>query len=86
MTKKKPPVPSDQQTPDNHQHDPCFAVVGIGASAGGFTAVRQMLATIPDDTGVAFVLVQHLNPTYHSNLAELLSKATRAGPRNLNRL
>ena len=76
MTKKKPPIPSDQQTSDNQQHDPCFAVVGIGASAGGFTAVRQLLATIPDDTGMAFVLVQHLNPTYHSNLAELLSKAT----------
>ena len=54
-----------------------FPVVGIGASAGGFAAVRQLLAELPDDTGMAFVLVQHLNPAYHSNLAELLDKATR---------
>jgi two-component system CheB/CheR fusion protein len=53
-----------------------FPVVGIGASAGGFAAVRQLLAELADDTGMAFVLVQHLNPAYHSNLAELLDKAT----------
>ena len=54
----------------------CFPVVGIGASAGGFAAVRQLLTELPNDTGMAFVLVQHLNPSYHSNLAELLDKAT----------
>ena len=63
--------PQQPETPE-----PNFAVVGIGASAGGFAAVRQLLSVLPDDTGMAFVLVQHLNPVYHSNLAELLSKAT----------
>ncbi len=76
MAKKKSRKPAHQQTTDTLKHDSSFAVVGIGASAGGFTAARQLLATVPDDTGMAFVLVQHLNPTYHSNLAELLSKAT----------
>ena len=53
-----------------------FPVVGIGASAGGFTATQKLLGALPCDTGMAFVLVQHLSPRYHSSLAELLDKAT----------
>ena len=55
-----------------------FPVVGIGASAGGFAAARQLLAELANDTGMAFVLVQHLNPAYHSNLAELLGDGPEA--------
>src|SRR5215475_12733376 len=51
-------------------------VVGIGASAGGLEAFRQLLQNLPTDTGMAFVFVQHLDPTHESILAELLSKAT----------
>src|SRR5215510_3592949 len=53
-----------------------FRVVGIGASAGGLEAFRQLLEHLPTDTGMAFVFVQHLDPMRESILAELLSKAT----------
>lgn len=52
-------------------------VVGIGASAGGLEAFTQLLSALPDDTGMAFVLVQHLDPTHESNLTDILSRATR---------
>src|SRR5687767_8673169 len=53
-----------------------FTIVGIGASAGGLEAFRQLLGALPIDTGMAFVLVQHLDPHHQSILAELLSEAT----------
>jgi two-component system, chemotaxis family, CheB/CheR fusion protein len=53
-----------------------FPIVGIGASAGGLEAFRQLLGALPIDTGMAFVLVQHLDPHHQSILAELLSEAT----------
>src|SRR2546428_1396586 len=52
-------------------------VVGIGASAGGLEAFRQLLKHLPVDTGMAFVLVQHLDPTHESILTELLSRSTK---------
>jgi len=53
-----------------------FSVVGIGASAGGLEAVTALLHDLPINTGMAFVLVQHLAPTHESMLSELLSRAT----------
>src|ERR1700733_10327601 len=52
-------------------------VVGIGASAGGLEAFRELLTALPNDTGMAFVLVSHLSKTYKSMLTELLSKVTK---------
>jgi two-component system, chemotaxis family, CheB/CheR fusion protein len=54
-----------------------FPIVGIGASAGGLEAFMQLLQALPEHTGMAFVLVQHLDPRHDSRLAELLSKAPR---------
>ena len=54
-----------------------FPIVGIGASAGGLEAFTQLLRRLPADTGLAFVLVQHLDPRHETVLTELLSKATR---------
>ena len=54
-----------------------FPVVGIGASAGGLEAFRRLLKHLPVDTGMAFVLVQHLDPTHESVLTELLSRSTK---------
>ena len=54
-----------------------FPVVGIGASAGGLEALKQLLEPLPVDTGMAFVLVPHLDPTHDSILTELLSRGTR---------
>ena len=52
------------------------AVVAIGASAGGLEAFTQLLHTLPDNTGMGFVFVQHLDPKHHSMLSELLGKAS----------
>jgi two-component system CheB/CheR fusion protein len=51
-----------------------FPVVGIGASAGGLEAVSEMLAELPSATGMAYVLVQHLDPEHGSLLSEILGK------------
>src|SRR5262245_3010125 len=54
-----------------------ISIVGVGASAGGLDAFGQLLAALPSDSGMAFVLIQHLAPKYESILSELLGKATR---------
>jgi chemotaxis response regulator CheB len=51
-------------------------VVGVGASAGGLEAFTDLLRHLPRDTGMAFVLLQHLPAKQHSMLAQILSKAT----------
>lgn len=53
-----------------------FPVVGIGASAGGLDAFKKLLKAIPENSGMAYVLVQHLNPSHESLLPELLQKVT----------
>jgi two-component system CheB/CheR fusion protein len=51
-------------------------VVGIGASAGGLDTCRKFVSALPVETGAAFVLVQHLDPTHESMMVELLSSHT----------
>ena len=53
-----------------------FPVVGIGASAGGLEACTKLLDALPPDNGMAFILVQHLDPTHESMMAELLAHRT----------
>ena len=53
-----------------------FPVVGVGASAGGLEAFRKLLKSIPENAGMAYVLVQHLDPKHESLLPELLQKVT----------
>ncbi len=53
-----------------------FPVVGIGASAGGLDAFKRLLKAVPENSGMAFVLVQHLDPNHESLLADLLQKVT----------
>ena len=53
-----------------------FPVVGIGASAGGLEALRDMLSPVRGATGMAFVIVQHLDPNHESMLAQLLDRHT----------
>jgi two-component system CheB/CheR fusion protein len=50
--------------------------VGIGASAGGLEACTKLLGALPSDNGMAFILVQHLDPTHESMMAELLAHRT----------
>ncbi len=53
-----------------------FCVVGVGASAGGLDAFKALLSALPPDTGMAFVLIQHLDPLHASLMAGLLSGHT----------
>lgn len=80
--KKKPAKPkgkSKKQIADDlsSEQKNRFPIAGIGASAGGLEAFTNLLEHLPADTGMAFVLVQHLHPEYHSALTEILSRATR---------
>jgi two-component system CheB/CheR fusion protein len=52
-------------------------VVGVGASAGGLEAFSELLAHLPRETGLAFALVQHLDPKRESHLSQILGKATK---------
>ncbi|HYW19642.1 MAG TPA: chemotaxis protein CheB [Nodularia sp. (in: cyanobacteria)] len=54
-----------------------FPIVGMGASAGGLEAFRELLSHLPVDTGMAFVLIQHLSPHQKSLLTEILSRTTK---------
>lgn len=53
-----------------------FPIVAIGASAGGLEAITQLLKNLPADTGMAYVYIQHLDPTHESMLVPILSKST----------
>jgi len=53
-----------------------FPIAGIGASAGGLEAFTNLLKHLPVNTGIGFVLVQHLDPTHPSALTNLLSRTT----------
>jgi two-component system, chemotaxis family, CheB/CheR fusion protein len=54
-----------------------FPIVGVGASAGGLEAFTQLLEELPRDTGMAFVLIQHLDATHASFLADALAKTSK---------
>ncbi|WP_414574192.1 chemotaxis protein CheB [Nostoc sp. CCY 9925] len=54
-----------------------FPIVAMGASAGGLEAFTQLLSHLPIDTGMAFVLIQHLSPNQKSLLSEILSRKTQ---------
>jgi two-component system CheB/CheR fusion protein len=62
--------------------EPCsatdtFPIVGIGASAGGLEALTSLLQALPVDTGLAFVVIQHLDPKHESMLPDILARSTR---------
>jgi len=74
----KSPSSADKESDQGQRSRAKFCpIVGIGASAGGLAAFAQLLAHLPADTGMAFVLVQHLDPRHESILAELLSNHTQ---------
>lgn len=53
-----------------------FPIIGIGASAGGLEALEQFLRKVPQGCGMAFVIVQHLDPTHKGIMPELLQRTT----------
>ena len=87
MKKKSPPVrrqkksgpttrPKTAPAPVGHALTG-FSIVGLGASAGGLEALDQFLQHVPEQSGLAFVIVQHLDPTHKGLMSELLQRATR---------
>jgi two-component system, chemotaxis family, CheB/CheR fusion protein len=57
--------------------DNLFPVVGIGASAGGLDTFKRLLKAVPENSGMAYILVQHLDPSHESILADLLQRVTK---------
>ena len=72
---EKPAVTSPTAT-SARQERPPFPIVGIGASAGGLEALEQFLGHVPENSGMAYVIVQHLDPTHKGIMPELLQRAT----------
>jgi len=54
-----------------------FPIVGIGASAGGLEALEQFLGNVPENSGIAYIVIQHLDPTQKGMLPELLQRITK---------
>jgi len=67
-------TPPEETTPSEAKN---FHIIGIGASAGGLEALEQLVSNMPPDSGIAFVITQHLDPTAHSSMPEILSRCTK---------
>jgi two-component system, chemotaxis family, CheB/CheR fusion protein len=77
-----PSQPGEPAGTPHPAETPC-PVVGVGASAGGLEAFTQLLRPLPAAPGLAFVLVQHLDPAHESLLATLLARVTRLPVREI---
>jgi len=62
-----------------------FPVVGIGASAGGLEATTALLKAVPNNLGMAYVVLPHLDPSRESAFSEILSRTTRMPVRDAKR-
>ncbi len=80
MTLKKPAKSKTAKSADTSTpatpDTPRFPIVGIGASAGGLEALELFLKNVPPNCGMAFVIVQHLDPTHKGIMVELLQRTT----------
>jgi two-component system CheB/CheR fusion protein len=86
MIEKGPQKPGAARSPPARRSSPrrrsplghdSFPVVGLGASAGGLDAFRRLLTAFPPGTGMAFILIQHLDPTHASIMVDLLDERHR---------
>ena len=68
--------PSKEPTEQLPSNSPDFFIVGIGTSAGGLEAIEQFFSTMPENTGMAIVVIQHLSPSHKSYMVELLGRRT----------
>jgi two-component system CheB/CheR fusion protein len=77
-TKRKRSSRAQRHGASRAAHGPTvFPIVGIGASAGGLDAFKKFFSALPAESGMAFVLIQHLDPTRESLTAELVGTYTR---------
>jgi two-component system CheB/CheR fusion protein len=74
------PAAPDHATPETGLP---FPIVAVGGSAGGLDAFEKLLQAVPDDTGMAFVMILHLAPDSPSLLSEILARATRMPVRHV---
>ena len=74
--KKRPAQFDPPPTASDFGGSGSFPIVGIGASAGGLEALERFFRNVPSGTRMAFVVVQHLDPTHEGILAELLQRCT----------
>jgi len=74
--KKKETAAKVKKAGSSPQAAASFPVVGLGASAGGLEALEQFLKNVPAESGLAFIVVQHLDPTNKGMLPELLQRVT----------
>ncbi len=84
MATKKAPAPkpvlkktSTKKTGESKPKENNFLIVGMGASAGGLEAFKEFFQSMPDTPNMAFVLVQHLDPTHKSLMVPLLKNHTK---------
>jgi two-component system CheB/CheR fusion protein len=78
-----PPQPQAEPGDPSAATSLSFPVVGIGASAGGFEALITLLKRLPTDTGMAFIVVMHLDPRHKSKLTELIARGTSMAVREI---
>ncbi|HTL17083.1 MAG TPA: chemotaxis protein CheB, partial [Patescibacteria group bacterium] len=76
-------VTNGHRSPAPNHINPAEKIVGIGASAGGLEAFTDLLRHLPLDLNVAYILVQHLDPSHRSLLSELLARATQLPVREI---
>src|SRR5881394_4087913 len=74
--RRKKPANAARKTTGTSPASVSFPIVGIGASAGGLEALEHFLSRVPRDSGMAFVIVQHLDPTRKGIMPELLQRTT----------
>src|SRR3954452_9174129 len=68
-------MPQEKKAP--FAPEPRVNVVGIGASAGGIEALREFFGALPDDLGLAYVVIVHLAPDHESELSAILARRTQ---------
>jgi two-component system, chemotaxis family, CheB/CheR fusion protein len=74
---RSPATPVGVDPLESKPRQPGPPVVGIGASAGGLDAFKKLFTAMPADSGVAFVLIPHLDPNHESLMVELLARCTK---------
>ena len=81
MPKRKTTVRAPRRTarakPEHRARNRDFMIVGVGASAGGLEALQELFKHLPADTGMAFVVLLHLDPKHESSLTQILSRASK---------
>ena len=76
ILKRKATAKPKKAVGSNKPNCPSFPIVGVGASAGGLEAFSQLLRELPSNTGMAYVFIQHLDPSQSSFLSKILGTKT----------